>query len=245
MNYPKKQSLLAMLVVRNEADRFLQPVLDRLSILVDGIVILDDASTDHTPALCRAHPRVVRFERLSAPLFFHDEAKLREKLWHLTVELNPDWILAIDADEIFETRSKQAILTFLQQTQYELITFPVYHFWGDLRHYRVDRWWHPARGRTACLYRYQRYRTYHWAPRTLHCGRLPQEAYWTPRLDSAIPLLHLGYAHRREHQAKYRRYLYLDPQGEFCPLVHYQSILYSRPELRCWRGEDVEALLWN
>ena len=70
MNYPKKQSLLAMLVVRNEADRFLQPVLDRLSILVDGIVILDDASTDHTPALCRAHPRVVRFERLSAPLFF-------------------------------------------------------------------------------------------------------------------------------------------------------------------------------
>ena len=51
--------------------------------------------------------------------------------------------------------ANKPILTFLQQTQYELITFPVYHFWGDFRHYRVDRWWHPARGRTACLYRYQ------------------------------------------------------------------------------------------
>ena len=112
MNYPKKQSLLAMLVVRNEADRFLQPVLDRLSILVDGIVILDDASTDHTPALCRAHPRVVRFERLSAPLFFHDEAKLREKLWHLTVEPQPGLILAIDADEISKPGANKQSLPF-------------------------------------------------------------------------------------------------------------------------------------
>ena len=133
----------------------------------------------------------------------------------------------------------------LQQTQYELITFPCLPLLGRFRHYRVDRWWHSARGRTACLYRYQRYRTYHWAPRTLHSRASTARSLLTPRFNSNIPLLHLGYAHRREHQAKYRRYHYLDPQGEFCPLVHYQSILYSRPELRCWRGEDVEALLWN
>ena len=245
MNYLKRPTLLAMMAVRNEANRFLQPVLDRLSTLADGIVILDDASTDHTPELCRAHPQVIRFERLSTPLFPHNEAQLREKLWQLTVELNPDWILAVDADEIFETRNGREISAFLQQTQYELITFPVYHFWGDFRHYRVDRWWHPACGRTACLHRYQKNRTYHWAPRTLHCGRFPQEAYRMPRFDSAIPLLHLGYAHQWEHQEKYRRYLHLDPQGEFCPLVHYRSIINSRPELRRWRGEDVEALLWS
>ena len=245
MNYIKKRSVLAMMPVRNEANRYLKPVLDRLGTYVDGIVVLDDASTDHTPELCRVHPRVIRFERLSRPLFHHDEAKLRGKLWQLTAELNPDWILAVDADEIFESRSGLEIRAFLQQTNYELVTFPVYHFWGDFRHYRVDRWWHPARGRTAVLYRYQKNRTYRWAPRALHCGRFPQEAYRTPRFDSAIPLLHLGYAHRREHQAKYRRYLDLDPQGEFCPLVHYRSILNSRPELRCWRGEDVEALLWS
>lgn len=245
MNSPQKPRFLAMMAVRNEADRFLRPVLDRLGALVDGIVILDDASTDHTPDLCRAHPRVIRFERLSTPLFPQSEASLRAKLWQLTVELDPDWILAVDADEIFEAHRRPEILALTRQTHYGLITFPVYHFWGDFRHYRVDRWWHPARGRTACLHRYQKNRTYHWAPRALHCGRFPQEAYQTPRLDSDIPLLHLGYAHRREHQAKYQRYLQLDPLGEFCPLAHYRSILHSHPQLKCWRGEKVEALLWS
>ncbi|NLM36982.1 MAG: glycosyl transferase family 2 [Firmicutes bacterium] len=245
MNSPHQPQLLAMMAVRNEAGRYLRPVLDRLGALADGIVILDDASTDHTPDLCRAHPRVVRFERLSAPLFFDNEASLREKLWQLTVELDPDWILAVDADELFAVRNKRELLALTRQDRYGLITFPVYHFWGDFRHYRVDRWWHPARGRAACLYRYQKNRPYRWAPRALHCGRFPQEAYQTPRFDSAIPLLHLGYAHRREHQAKYQRYLQLDPQGQFCPLAHYRSILDARPQLKRWRGEDVEALLWS
>ena len=57
MNDLKKPRWLAMMAVRNEAGRFLRPVLDRLGTLVDGIVILDDASTDDTPALCRATHR--------------------------------------------------------------------------------------------------------------------------------------------------------------------------------------------
>ncbi|HBL36074.1 MAG TPA: family 2 glycosyl transferase, partial [Firmicutes bacterium] len=84
-DYFKKKSLLAMMAVRNEAERYLKPVLDRLSNYVDGIVILDDASTDGTPDLCRAHPKVIRFERLTTPLFAQNEAALRSKLWDLTV----------------------------------------------------------------------------------------------------------------------------------------------------------------
>lgn len=245
MPYLKKRSVLAMMTVRNEAGRYLRPVLDRLGAYVDGIVVLDDASTDHTPELCRAHPRVIRFERLATSLFAQDEASLRQRLWELTVELNPTWILALDADELLEAKITRVLPALCAQTRYELVSFPVYHFWGDFRHYRVDGWWHPARARTACLHRYQKSRRYHWAPRPLHCGRFPQEAYLTPRLDSPIRLLHLGYAASREHQAKYQRYLELDPQGRFCPLRHYRSILDPRPALKRWTGEDVEALLWS
>ncbi|HEY8391953.1 MAG TPA: glycosyltransferase family 2 protein [Capillibacterium sp.] len=245
MPYLKNRPVLAMMVVRNEAGRYLQPVLNRLSSCVDGIVVLDDASTDRTPELCLAHVKVIRFERLTTPLFAQDEARLRQRLWEMTVELDPAWILALDADELLEIEITRVLPALCVQNRYELVTFPVYHFWGDLRHYRVDAWWHPERARTACLYRYQKNRTYRWAPRLLHCGRFPQEAYRSPRLDSTVRLLHLGYANPGEHQAKYRRYLDLDPQGRFCPLSHYRSILDPRPTLKRWTGENVEALLWN
>ncbi|HHV63026.1 MAG TPA: glycosyltransferase [Firmicutes bacterium] len=59
--------LTAMMVVRNEADRFLVPVLDDLTQWVDEIVILDDASTDSTPDICRSYAKVVKFQRNSYP----------------------------------------------------------------------------------------------------------------------------------------------------------------------------------
>ena len=56
MNYLKRPTLLAMMAVRNEANRFTAGFRPAQH-LADGIVILDDASTDHTPELCRAHPQ--------------------------------------------------------------------------------------------------------------------------------------------------------------------------------------------
>lgn len=239
---PRESPLLAMMVVRNEANRYLRPVLERLGRLVDGIVILDDASTDETPGLCRAHPKVIRFRQLNSSLFSRNEAALRSLLWEMTVELEPAWILALDADELLEEKAKTALPALTAQEEYELITFPVYHFWGDLRHYRVDRLWHPVLARTACLFRYRKNRSYHWAPRRLHCGRLPVEAYHAPRFHAPLRLLHLGYASPQARSEKYHRYLSLDPRGRFCPLTHYQSIMARQPRLRRWTGEDLEVL---
>ena len=234
--------LLAMMVVRNEANRYLRPVLARLGALVDGIVILDDASTDETPELCRAHPKVIRFRRLQSSLFAQNEAALRSLLWEMTVELKPAWILALDADEFLEEKAKTELPALTAQQEYEVVTFPVYHLWGDLRHYRVDGMWHPVLARTACLFRYRQNRTYHWAPRRLHCGRFPLEAYLTPGFHAPLRLLHLGYAAPHARREKYQRYLSLDPEGRFCPPAHYRSIIEPHPRLRSWTGENLEVL---
>ncbi|HBT17678.1 MAG TPA: glycosyl transferase family 2 [Firmicutes bacterium] len=243
MHKVNKPTLLAMMVVKNEANRYLLPVLNHLADYVDGIVILDDASTDQTPELCRSHKKVLRFQQLEQSLFEQDEAALRKILWEMTVGLAPTWILALDADEIFETRIIKELPYLIHQEDFDLITFPAYHFWGDLGHYRIDHYWNPALSRIACLYRYQGNLTYHWTSRRLHCGRFPQEAYLAPRRLSNIRLLHLGYAAKKEHSQKYKRYLSLDPQGKFCPLSHYQSILNPKPCLRKWNGENLEVLV--
>jgi glycosyltransferase involved in cell wall biosynthesis len=233
--------LLAMIPVRNEGERYLSVVLEKLSPLVSGIVILDDASTDHTPDLCRAHPKVLRYQRLPEPLFLRNEALFRSLLWRMTVELNPAWILALDADELLEAKAKKELPLLIHRAPADLIRFPIYHFWGNLEYYRVDGLWNPFLYPVACLYRYKRDRVYHWAERRLHCGRFPVEVYQERSCTAKLRMIHLGYAHRQAWQKKSHRYLQADPKGEFCPVEHYQSILAPHPELKRWTGERLEV----
>lgn len=239
-----ERPLLAMLPVHNEAGRYLKAVLDRLSEFTDGIVILDDASTDETPELCRNHPGVIRYHRLQKSLFAVDEGALRRMLWEMTVELEPGWIIAIDADELFESGIKQEIPLLTRQNRFDLILFTMYHFWGDLFNYRVDGLWDPALSKTPCLYRFRKDLIYHWPRRKLHCGRFPIECYQHPVTCSKIRLLHLGYVLKEEQLSKFQRYLTLDPQGKFCPATHYQSIVMP-PRLKQWNGERLTNLYEN
>lgn len=234
-----KPFLLAMLPVRNEADRYLKTALTHLSEYVDGIVILDDASTDETPRICQNFSKVISFHRLDESLFGKDESILRRILWEMTVDLDPDWILALDADEIFESSIKNELLSLTRQNKNDLVYFPIYHFWGSLTHYRTDGLWNPLFSKIACLYRYLKNKNYHWPDRKLHCGRFPIEAYVQPATLATIRILHLGYARKAEHQSKYNRYLAIDPGGRFCPMAHYQSILES-PQLKQWTGEKLK-----
>lgn len=238
----EKKPLLAMLPVHNEAGRYLKVVLDRLSEFVDGIVILDDASTDETPDLCRKHSGVIRYHRLPEPLFNTNEATLRRKLWEMTVELDPGWIMAIDADEVFESEIKRELpLLTAEKNRFDLVFFTMYHFWGDLTNYRVDGLWDPALSKTPCLYRFRKNIVYHWPNRRLHCGRFPIECYQRPVGISKTSLLHLGYVRQGEPLHKFQKYMALDPQGQFCPANHYHSII-APPRLKRWTGERLDFL---
>ena len=95
----------AFMQVRNEADRYLETVLQNLSEFVEDIVIVDDASTDDTVKLCRSFQKVKHVVEL-ADSHFGKEAELKVLLWKAACAEGPDWLLAVDADEIFEDRMK-------------------------------------------------------------------------------------------------------------------------------------------
>lgn len=103
----KGNKLTAMLQVRNERGRYLEEVLHDLSEFVDEIVIVDDASTDGTPDLCKAYPKVVRLEVLEKPLFA-EEWRLRNTLWQAAAGTRPDWLLSVDADEPVQHRGQES-----------------------------------------------------------------------------------------------------------------------------------------
>ena len=40
---------------------------------------------------------------------FNNEIVLRKKLWQMTVDTNPDWIIILDADELFENNDLKTL----------------------------------------------------------------------------------------------------------------------------------------
>lgn len=231
----KDNKLTAMMQVRNEGHRYLRRVLDDLSEYVDELVILDDGSTDDTVAICKSYPKLVSLGRATSSLYGINEAVLKRRLFQRTVATRPDWILAIDADEVLEDRAKTQIRAMINQDRFDWYAFRFYHFWGCTTHYRIDKLWAPVQYGPR-LFRYMPGAHYRWNDQALHGGSLPINLTSDfPGAKSDLRIKHYGYAGSKEETLrKYQFYIQRDPHSEFCPRSHYDSMLDDHPVLKRW-----------
>lgn len=226
--------LTAMMLVRNEGQRYLKQCLDSLSGFVDELVVWDDASTDNTAEICCSYSILRAMGRSANSIFWQNESALRQQLLDLTLETAPQWIMAIDADEIFEDKAKK-VMHALLKGDHNWVAFPFYDFWGSTSHYRVDGLWNPKGRYMPMVFRINsRQQHYVFPQQRLHCGRLPLGAVTGKGLKVNLRLKHFGWANSEEHRKKYLRYIEADPDGKHSPLSHYHSILLSKPSLKKW-----------
>ncbi|MGM0884320.1 MAG: glycosyltransferase [Bacillota bacterium] len=230
----KTQKLTAMLLVRNEADRYLKEVLDDLDQYVDEIVIVDDASTDETPQICESYGRAKVIRRNEPG--FSNEYVLRKFCWEETIKTNPDWILALDADELFEDRMKSEIRNLLNSEDVDAWSFRLYDFWGSKHSYRDDAYW----GTHRCYWPYLLRNlpiSPVWKETPIHCGRIPQNILTQYRIGySDIRIKHYGWVNKADHKIKFDRYIKGDPDGRYnnYNLQQYYSIFDENPNLVKW-----------
>ncbi|MDD2400602.1 MAG: glycosyltransferase family 2 protein [Clostridia bacterium] len=218
--------ITAMMIVRNEAHRYLERCLTSLLDFVDEIIILDDASTDTTPDICLSCP-IVKLYRRKSSLFLTNEAQLRQELWFYTTDNKPEWILAIDADEFLETKKLHEFPYLIQQKYFQAISFRLFDCWGSEKYYRVDGIWSPwLRGFSIYAVKYQPQLTSTWPKLNFHCGRLPLSYRQLPHLESELRIKHLGWANPIDIQTKYERAIDRDPTFKYMSREHYESILY-------------------
>lgn len=223
--------LTAMLIVRNEADRYLNRCLASLAELADEIVILDDASEDATPEICHSFPQVI-LHRKHESLFLHDEAALRRELWELVLATAPEWILAVDADEFLEDRAKRELPYLLRQDYFPAIGFRLYDCWSGEDYFRVDGLWNPwLRGFSPYIVKYQPGLSPKWPPLKYHCGRFPLAYRQLPQLESDLRMKHLGWLSPKDIRRKYERARALDPDCIYFSRDHYESILYPAEKI--------------
>lgn len=237
--FPIKESKITLgMLVRNEADRYLKRVLEQASRYIDSAVILDDASTDETVEVCKKTLQGIPLTIVSKqePMF-HNEIALRRQLWELVVNTEPQWILILDADEIFEERAVTEIRSLLYDADFDVLSFRLYDMW-DENHYRDDDCWRAHRCYRPFMVRYLPGFRYEWRETPIHCGRFPKNITELKTATSELRIKHLGWIRPCDRLAKYRRYKEADPQGRYGFREQYLSILDPKPNLRAWIEEQ-------
>lgn len=234
----KAVKIVCMMRIKNE-EQWIGQTLDAAGRAADSIVILDDGSTDRTPEICRAHPKVVRYEYQSGKSL--DEARDKDRLLRWTLEEKPDWILALDSDEILEDAAATTIRREIALCPPEItaLGFHWLYMWDAPDQYRVDGHYDPPA--FARLFRVTGMgmdprklsilRTEHGG--NLHCGSIPANLPGSARFID-VYVKHYGYYERSQREKKRAFYERSDPhcasKGGYEHLTSEEGMV-----LRQWR----------
>ena len=208
--------IMALLQARNE-ERYLRGWLENVAPAVDGIVALDDGSTDGTRELLAAHPKLLALLTNPAGQAWNEYAN-QVGLLKAGRQHGATWFLCLDADERLEERLVNDIRPILLEAErrgVDALAIQFRDLWDDRRQYRVDGDW----GTRA---RYRLFRNLpnqnKFDPRRLHRHWMPLELVANLKTAGAhLPyaIYHLRMIRPVDREARYRRYLALDPGNRY------------------------------
>lgn len=220
------------MVVKNESKGFLKDVINSVLPIISNAIIIDDCSTDDTIKICEdllsSVPHKIYRNKKS---LFSTEYKLRRKQFKLTIKENPDWILVLDADEIFIVNDKEKFKQDLSNKQYDLLRVTLFDMWDD-DHFRNDDIWDGHKRPWPFLLRYQpKFHFYRWRKTNQHCGRFPANTNFYGVFTSACYVKHMGWSTLSRRKNKYDRYLKLDDTKIKKYQDQYKTVLDPKPNL--------------
>lgn len=205
--------IICQMRIKNE-EKWLKEVLDSIARIAHGIVVFDDGSTDSTPDICREHPSVLDYHRQkSAEL---DEVRDKNILLKMALKHDPDWILCMDGDEIFEESAPERIFDAIRSCPADVTVLDLefLYMWDDLYHYRTDgiyrRIFHhrlfslAGQDRDALSF----VPTGHGG--NFHCESVPPNIRGKS-MEIDVKIKHLGYMFRADRERKFHWYMSNDP----------------------------------
>lgn len=200
----------------NEANKYLIETLDEFKRLCDDVIV----------CLCNAGIKEEALLRKYQFRYYKDDREwgryqpdIKTDLLKRIVQLEPDWILVLDADETVPTVDRK-ILEGLSRRS-ESCQFYVVNLWNDLQHYRRD----------LCFYNVRFYKNRsgmetQFLRRRLHCGNAPPYFYSLPSKETYVPhlLVHKGLMEKENRVQKVERYQTYDPKAECKGQEYYDAL---------------------
>ena len=231
-------SIFALMVTRNEADRYLRRALSALHPAVDGIFVYDDQSTDDTIDVARHYGAWTATRPDNVPRFLDHEGRFRQAAWEKFCETAVpevgDWVLAVDADELVvaDGNAKDILASATDHLGAWNIRIPeTFDIRDGVPYVRTDGYWGSIMG--TRFFAYQPNGTF--ADRPMASGSEPTFVPPVRRVLERFWLLHLGYAKAEDRVAKHQRYSTRTGHGD----SHVASIIRP-PTLRRWDGPSIE-----
>jgi len=135
--------LLGFLQMYNESENDnLIRVLNHMKNFCDEIVIYDDGSTDDSVEIALKYTKHVIRGKTND---FQNELQHKQQLLNLALSLNPDWIVWLDADEVFDrdgtTHGIRALCNYGNVKGIDGFSFQEFNLWKSTNKYRVDGLW--------------------------------------------------------------------------------------------------------
>ena len=222
----RRSQLIALLAVRNGM-RHLPGYLRNVAPHVDGIIALDDGSSDGSTDLLAGHRSVIEIIRNPAGRPTWDEVGNHRALVAAALRHRPEWVLCVDADERLEREFRARAERVIARGRW--LGFGAYamrlrELWDAPDQYRVDGIW--GRKRVARLFLARD--DHEFDPSPLHGVKPPLQARVRGRFPSAdLIIYHLGMLSADDRRDRRRRYEQADPSRQW-QAIGYEYLTDTR-----------------
>jgi glycosyltransferase involved in cell wall biosynthesis len=200
--------LVCLLPVRNGAAH-LGRWLENVGSFADSVVALDDGSTDETYDMLRSSPLVVDVLRNPRRETFHgwDDGENRRRLLAAVADLDPRFVISLDADESVYEPDAARLRTFLQHDALVGSAYSLRHLrcWGDYVSTQVHQ--------VFRLFGYRKGQTFH--SQQLHFSPIPTSIDARMWFHTSLRLLHHGASDSNAVAARVAKYGEADPSNVF------------------------------
>ena len=195
----------------------LRPVLEQRKELVDDMVICGNNTDEKTEQLIKKY----------GFWFYRDDREwgiyqpsIKQGLLERVGRLQPDWILASDADELYDSRFTKIAAQELARNDVFGYFFAIINLWNDEEHYNHTRSFWNIR---FWNYRKTKEIDLHFEKKNVHCGLAPRIVY-KYGVEAPFLLKHYGLMKPEDRKKKVERYKKYDPKHVFKGTEFYDSI---------------------
>lgn len=216
----RRVRLLALLAVRDQA-AYLPGYVANVGVQVDGIIALDDGSSDGSAEFLEGRAEVLEVLRGPRDRPRWDEMGNHQALVRAGLRHGAEWLLSLDADERVEREFRARAERVIRRGALFGLSAYALRFrelWDDPDQYRADGIW----GRKAQARMFRARPDHQFDTRALHGFKAPLQARARGRYPLAdLNIYHLGMLRPEDRLARRRRYELLDPNAEWQPGVGY------------------------